>query len=324
MCINNTPDALRSVKCDGEAGAGLVPYTTSDTSPKGSNLSSVPLLVSSMPTISAGESRLKRLKHHVRTASRLIKETMHREGRKWRALFVTLTYRPGVQWSPRHVTGFLKNVRMWAKRQGTSMGYVWVAEMQKRGAVHYHAVVWIRSSLKLPRPDKKGWWRHGSTNVQSVKKNAIGYLMKYVSKGFSGDDPDLPSGCRVCGSGGMDSIARDEFHYWRLPRYVRENVVIGERCRRAPGGGWVSTLTGESWRSDYGIFAFAFRDRANDCNGRKRRQDSLVILSNEYRREKGSFVLGSGLVELVESAHREQAWYDLRVFTLGALYPDAA
>ena len=315
MCANHTPRDAGVVKRDGEAGPGLVPYTTSDTplnkvwDTPDYPVSDVLLQIQAMPTISARQSRLLRLKHHVRTASRLIKETMARGGRKWRAVFVTLTYKPGVEWSARHITGYIKNVRMWAKRRGSSMGYVWVAEMQKRGAVHYHAVIWIPASLRLPRPDKVGWWRHGSSNVQAVKRNAIGYLMKYVSKGVVGNDPDMPPGSRVCGSGGLDAMARDEFHYWRLPRYVRQNIDIGDRCCRVEGGGWMSRRTGEVWRSDWGLYSISRMKIDPDCNGNFRRSDVITRLSDVYKREKSPFVMNSEVVDMVFAVDRENYFY---------------
>lgn len=332
MYANHTPESLRAVKSStgfSAEGAGLVPYTTSDTrsfGPKTYGPSDFPIPVVGpalldMPTLSACESRLRRLKHHVRTASRLVKETMARRGRKWRAVFVTLTYRPGVEWSPKHVTAFIKNVRMWSDRQGVTAGYVWVAEMQRRGAVHYHAVIWLPSSMRLPRPDKRGWWRHGSSNVQAVKRNAVGYLMKYVSKGVSGDDPDLPKGARVCGSGGLDVMARDEFHYWRLPRYVRENVQIGERCCRAQGGGWMSRQSGEVWRSDYGLFGISYRSRDADCNGLPRRDDVVTMLSDQFKRESCPFVFDPAVVEHWRSVEAEDSYYRLRSLTVWELFP---
>lgn len=310
-----------------EASAGLVPYTTTQTS-DGHRAATV-FEVGAMLGVSAVENRLRRLKHHVRTASRLIKETMHREGRKWRAVFVTLTYAPGVEWSPNHVRSFLDNVRKWGSRQGVRLGYVWVAEMQKRGAVHYHAVIWLPSRLQMPRPDgKRGWWKHGTSNVQTVKRNAIGYLMKYVSKGV-GNYPDLPSGARVCGSGGLDRMARNEFHYWRLPRYVRSGLEAETwgplrpgalwdgrmRAFRAAGGGWCSRATGEVWRSEYGLFGIARKGRGEDCNGRALRPDTVCVLSDRYKREAGAGYDWSS----VRTAMREVEWYKNRA-TRAALF----
>lgn len=281
--------------CAAAGRAGLVPYTTSQTVPSEGQ-------ISAMVMVSHAHSRLSRLKHHVRTAGRLVAETMSRSGRKWRALFVTLTYRPGVEWSPRHVSQFIDAAGKWSRRRGFKLGYLWVAEMQQRGAVHYHAVVWVLSRYRMPAPDKKGWWPHGTTNVQPVKRNAIGYLMKYVSKGCGGEGPGLPSGCRVCGSGGLDSMARDEFHYWRLPRYVREHVQIGERCARADGGGWVSRESGEVWRSEWGLFGIARVKKGEQ-------RDSVTILSNEYRREAGGHpIIMPDVVAAVEGRWREMGF----------------
>lgn len=302
MCKDDNTISPSVVKGGGEADPGLVPYTTSDTAP------CVLAEILAMPTISARQNRLLRLKHHVRTASRLIKETMARNGRKWRSVFVTMTYKPGVDWSPLHVTSFIKNVRMWAKRRGASMGYVWVAEMQRRGAVHYHAVIWIPASLRLPRPDKCGWWRHGTTNLQSVKRNAVGYLMKYVSKGIGSDDPDMPSGARVCGSGGLDAMARDEFHYWRLPRYVRENVQIGERCRRVPGGGWSSSWSGEVFRTEWGLYGISYKKSQPDCNGRPKRDDVIMRLSDKYKVIPGVRQFDQQVLEKYQEIVREENW----------------
>lgn len=288
-----------------EASAGLVPYTTSRTTPTA-------LQVSNMVWVSGAAARLARMKHHVRTAGRLVKETMRRSGSKWRAVFVTLTYRPGVEWSPSHMTNFAACVRVWGERQGVKVGYLWVAEMQKRGAVHYHAVIWIPSRLQLPRPDRRGWWKHGSSNVQSVKRNAVGYLMKYVSKG-AGDAPDFPKGLRICGSGGLDAMARDEFHYWRLPRYVRDAVSIGERCTRAPGGGWVSRVSGQVWRSAFGLFVLARCGMGKDGEGRERRKDVMVILSDEYARQSGGVQRDPALVD----AWREAVYDEGRALMAG-------
>lgn len=250
------------------------------------------------------------MKHHVRTAGRLVSETMARSGRDYRAVFVTLTYRAGSEYQPRQVADYLKKVRKWAGVRGFRPAYVWVAETQKRGAVHYHLVLWLPRGVRLPRPDKGGRWPHGSSNVQSVKRNAVGYLMKYVSKGL-GNYPDLPPGARVCGSGGLDAMARDEFHYWRLPRYVRENVQIGERCTRAVGGGWASRDTGQVWQSDFSPWGFAKVKRGLDCNGRPLRADTVVVLSDEYGRKAGAtWVVVPEVLERYEQAARE-ASFDL-------------
>lgn len=229
----------------GEARAvGLVPYTTTRTvvelpAPAG------------MIVVHHDVARLRRMKHHVRTAGRLTAETMARHGGSFRAVFLTLTYADGSSWSGSHLTAFFHRVRSWSARRGFRVRYVWVAELQKRGAIHYHAVIWLPAGVRLPRADSRGWWPHGMTNTKPVKRNAVGYLMKYVSKGCDSSF-DFPKGARICGSAGLDEPAAHEFHWWRLPRYVRQRIVIGERARRAPGGGWLLP-SGEIVESDWGV-----------------------------------------------------------------------
>lgn len=235
---------------DREAGAGgLVPYTTTRT---GELLPDRPGCVS----FSQKFSRLARMKHHVRTAGRLMSETLGRLSSRYYAVFLTLTYRDSYAWRGTHLTDFFHRLRSWAGRKAFRVRYVWVAEMQKRGAIHYHAVIWLPRGLKMPKADRRGWWPHGSTNVKAVRKNAVGYLMKYVSKGVGSQD--FPKGARICGSAGLDAQASDEFHWWRLPRYVRQSCPMGSRAVRAPGGGWlVRGGDGVIITTDWGLHAIS-------------------------------------------------------------------
>jgi len=261
----------------GEA-PGLVPYTTSDT----------PIILSHR----AG--RVQRLKHHIRTAGRLVKETMLRRRGRWRSVFVTLTYADGSDWEARHISAYLKQMREWSRRRGFVTPYVWCAELQKRGAIHYHVVFWLPISVRLKRPDKSGAWPHGMSNVQTVKANAVGYLMKYVAKGT---EKSLPRGARVCGSGGLDPQARLEFHYWRLPRYVRDVIQVGERCRRNPGGGWYSNrFCRPLMQSDWGLWACG---RVGD--------DTLIALKKGAHRFKTGVNLRD-YADVVETMAEKVVW----------------
>jgi hypothetical protein len=83
--------------------------------------------------------------------------------------------------------------------------YVWVAELQKRGALHYHVAIWLPKRVQLPKFDKQGWWPHGSTQ-RLIAKNAVGYLMKYLSK--ISPFHKFPKGVRIHGFGGLTQQAR--------------------------------------------------------------------------------------------------------------------
>lgn len=165
---------------------------------------------------------------------------------------LTLTYRPGVDWEARHVSLCLRHVRQWLARRGHRIGYVWVAELQKRGAVHFHVMLWLPKGLTVPKPDKQGWWPHGMTNI-AWARSSVGYLTKYATK-WNGLGDVMPKGLRLHGRGGLEEARRVTVGWWLLPRYVREKVGEISRVIRAKGGGWVVTETGdwiEPWRRPF-------------------------------------------------------------------------
>lgn len=167
-----------------------------------------------------------------------------------RPWFVTLTYRPGTEWRSDHVRDALQRVRMWAKRRGVkTLRYTWVAELQKRGAVHYHLVIYLPKSLSMPKWDKQGWWPHGMSNTQRAK-TGVGYLMKYVSK--LSPLHTFPAGMRLFGIGGLNVEARAIRTWHNLPRWAKDTCGVGEVTRRACG--LVVRATGEILESPWVLF----------------------------------------------------------------------
>jgi len=191
--------------------------------------------------------RMSRMRRAVTTAAAVLTEGLQKGGFRYRCVMVTLTYRPGVNWHPRHLPELLDRARKWLAIRRQKLRYVWVAELQYRGAVHYHLVIWLPRGLTLPKPDKQGWWPHGSTRIEWARK-PVGYLAKYASKGdwSDGGGPRFPRGLRLHGRGGLERDQRRVVSWWVLPRYVREYFTeVGAIVRRALGGGWVDELTGE-------------------------------------------------------------------------------
>ena len=97
--------------------------------------------------------------------------------------FITLTYHISVcqAESKRHIDTFLKRLRR--HHNGKEQTFLWVAELQKRGVIHYHLITpfytdkeWLQSA-----------WREvcgqptALTNVGGIAK-AFNYLAKYVAK----------------------------------------------------------------------------------------------------------------------------------------------
>lgn len=191
------------------------------------------------------------MRYGVLTAARLQGEQAVRHGVRYRPAMVTLTYAPDAHWRPRHLAEYLDNARKFCKRVGAKLAYVWVAEMQKRGVVHYHVMLWLPyvmgKPLRLPKPDESGWWPHGMSEIAWAKK-AAGYLAKYTSKGQDVGDPPFPRGIRISGVGGLDTEARREFRWWRAPSEAR--LYLGEAAdiRRIKGGRF-DAVTGLFWES---------------------------------------------------------------------------
>jgi len=167
---------------------------------------------------------------------------------------VTLTYADGIRdWQPRHVSDYLHTLRKWWARQqfDSSMRYVWVAELQKRGAIHYHIAVFIPAGFKVPKPDVAGWWTHGKTQVVAAR-GAVQYLMKYLSKGGKASEHRLPGGARCYGCGGLGQTMRLARRWLSLPGFIkaRADVLGSAGWARAVGGGWVDP-DGEIWASEF-------------------------------------------------------------------------
>lgn len=174
------------------------------------------------------------------------------DGFRRRAAMVTFTYRPGAEWSPRHLSKYVRAVREWQKRRTRApLRYVWVLELTKAGVPHYHMVVWLPRGLTLPKPDKSGLWPHGSTRIEWARR-AVSYLAKYVSKaGPLVEAGAMPRGARLYGSGGLSAVARS-WRAWRLsPGWVRAIWTVDDKPRRATGGGWVARASGEWMPSRY-------------------------------------------------------------------------
>ena len=172
---------------------------------------------------------------------------------------LTLTYRDVNGFEPRHISALLKHIRQWLSRRKKPFIYVWVAELQQRGALHYHVLIWLPRGLTLPKPDKQGWWTHGSTRIEWAKR-PIGYLCKYVSKlDIKGG---LPKGARLHGSGGFDQFARTIRQWFNLPTWLKHIAGVGSKFVRVKGIGLVDRDSGiclqSPWRvSCYGGRVFA-------------------------------------------------------------------
>jgi len=160
---------------------------------------------------------------------------------------LTLTYRDVGQWNPRHVSDALREARKHLKSLGHRLRYVWVAELQKRGALHYHVAIWLPAGVTLPKFDSAGWWPHGASNIVAARA-AVPYLMKYLSKGL--DTSGFPKGARIHACGGLEHAMARAKRWLGYPAFVKARADSRDDWRRSPGGGWVDPQ-GEIWPSEY-------------------------------------------------------------------------
>lgn len=189
-------------------------------------------------------ARLARLKKAVQVGC-AEHEAVSPGGFRVRPLFVTLTYRPGVEWRPSHLRDTLRLLRAWLARRGHVLRYVSVAELQKRGAVHFHLVIWWPAHLRMPPPDSSMMWPHGSSNVQRAR-HPVAYLAKYASKGTP--DGDFPCGIRMHSCGGLPSDQRIKRAFHLLPGWVkRASGGVVQVVRRGPKGVGGRVLESGEW-----------------------------------------------------------------------------
>lgn len=177
--------------------------------------------------------RLKKLKTTITTSSRLIQDRLCPNGlnSNFKPAMITLTYKNIDDWKPNHIRDYLTALRNFMKRKGFDFHYVWVAELQKRGAVHYHIVVWLpklskNNYFKIPKPDKSGMWKFGMSQVVFARK-PVGYLVKYTSKTSNLTYEEIkkfPKGLRLYGCGGLTKLEKVELRFWRSPLYVRDLI----------------------------------------------------------------------------------------------------
>jgi hypothetical protein len=186
-------------------------------------------------------THLRRLRKAVLTAARM--HEFELRGLGYRPAMLTLTYHEVDDWHPKHISDLLRRARMWLARRGVRLRYVWVAELQQRGALHYHALFWLPRDQTIPMPDKQGWWPHGSTRIEWARKSA-GYLAKYASKLDSKVGVGFPPGARLYGRGGFEELGRSVSQWFNLPHWAREVCDLAGRAVRVKGVGLVERDSG--------------------------------------------------------------------------------
>jgi hypothetical protein len=217
--------------------SGLVSLGTKDT-----------LLV-----LDGGSRRLSRMRRGVISAAALAQQDMQEGGTRFRAAFVTVTYRPGEQWDAGDIRKLVKHYRQWGHRRKVALPIIWVGETHtggglNHGRVHYHLVIFVPRGLTPPMPDKQGWWQKGMSNCKWARR-PVGYIAKYATKGRAGTP--MPVGARLWGVSGLSTTVRAKLALATAPAWLRQFAQPGEIVKRIKYGWWRNCTTGWEYRSPW-------------------------------------------------------------------------
>lgn len=207
------------------------------------------------------QRRIRRMRRVVIASSENCRDVCLRSGGGVEMLLVTLTYRPGQKWEAHHISDYIAavNAEMSQRggrgprggRLGIRARYQWVIELTKAGIPHYHVLWWLPSGERLPMPDKSGMWAYGLSRIERAR-NAVGYLVKYATKGET-EVYSLPKGCRLFGVGGGLAEERLATHRAGLPMWLLERLQFDSRGRRIAHLGWVDLGTGEIHQTPFSV-----------------------------------------------------------------------
>ena len=251
--------AARRTEQEARSASGLVSVSTTCRSG-----SSVIDWAANVITVDPKQARVTRLRKGLGIAAK----QLHNQGTQRQQIWMqTLTYAgDNRDWKPEHISRYLDALRKWhySRTGSKKVRYAWVAELQQRGVIHYHVIVWLEGGLTPPKgdmpwksKDRKGvtqWhppmWPHGMSN--RMKSTApVAYLMKYASKIESKNVGSFPHGARIHGAGGLDESGRCIRRWVLWPAYVQGNASVSDRFKPAPGGGFINHETGELLLSEF-------------------------------------------------------------------------
>lgn len=196
--------------------------------------------------VDAARSRIRRMQRRVFAWADALKDYIENPGSEYRLVMITLTYERVKDWRPNDMRDFILDLR---KVAGAGLlAYAWVAELQQRGAVHYHLLVLARRGTNLPYPDRSGLWPFGMSKVENAR--TVFYICKYVGKEYQ-KIGNFPRGLRmfsvwISKHVALDAIRRFTFKVSALPVWladkIREHFDANREAlhaRRVLGGGWV-------------------------------------------------------------------------------------
>lgn len=190
-------------------------------------------------------ARLSRMRKRIFAWANTVRDYLPNSGvgRGHRKVMITLTYTETDGWEKNHIRNYIKELK---RRLGSNLiALAMCAELQERGAVHYHIELICKKGTRIPKPDKSGMWKHGSSRIETAR--SVFYICSYMKKAYQ-KEGNFPKGLRMfsvwIAKGAVNSLARWKFRLSSLPTWLIK--IIEERkdyqlkkWERLKGGGWL-------------------------------------------------------------------------------------
>lgn len=137
------------------------------------------------------EKRYQYLREKVSEFSHVIE--LLRKDIPCRLVMITLTIARVEDYNPGMMRDYMKKLK---QHLGEKLyAFAWVAEMQERGAVHYHLLVCVEKGTRIVAPDKSGMWKWGSSRTETAR--TAFYICTYIGKERQKDLSRFPKHCRT-------------------------------------------------------------------------------------------------------------------------------
>jgi hypothetical protein len=163
---------------------------------------------------------------------------------------VQLSYRDNRDWEPKGITDYLQAVISQVGKDKV-YGYAWALEIKPKGRnLHYHLMLYVKSSVKIRKPDKSGMWKWGSTTITRRKRINPYYLVgavNYYAKDEQKTGDEFPKGCRKYGVWLNPGYFEEKWDLQKsaYPRWLVEEIEKDRlqgydlSIKRELGGGWL-------------------------------------------------------------------------------------
>lgn len=201
--------------------------------------------------VGSDEKTMKNLRKRIFSYAKITDEEKRFLGNYY--ILIQLSYAKNSDWNARQLTAYIRSVINLVGRENV-FDYGWVMEVKPTGRnLHYHLAIHTTNNIMIPKPDKSGMWKYGSSNIYGGKSSPY-YLAKYVSKEAQKYAAEFPKGARKYSTWlNKDYYSEAEIYDHRKSAYpnfvvdkIEELGIMRFKLRRTEAGsdviGWVITV----------------------------------------------------------------------------------